>query len=83
MLKKLKEKIKNLDIKYLLIITIFLLLTIILNIGSLVYDTVLLGVILGNEIAIKDLAFTILSLAICIPTFIFMAGLISKKRTSN
>jgi hypothetical protein len=83
MLKKLKEKIKNLDIKYLLIITIFLLLTIILNIGSLVYDTVLLGVILGNKIAIKDWGFTILSLVICIPAFIFMIGLISKKRTAN
>lgn len=80
MLKKLKEKVGTLSIRYLFVIALLLGLAIVVDAIVFIYDIILLGVFLGNEISVGEVGFTLLSLIISLFVFIFLLKLISRKK---
>jgi hypothetical protein len=80
MFEKFKEKIENLSIQYLFIMALFLGLGIATDVIILIYDTLLLGIVLGNGIEIKETLLAALSLVICTVFFVWICRRISKKR---
>lgn len=79
MFLKFKEKISTLNRKCLVTVALFLGLCIILEMGIFFYDTVLLELVLGHEIVVRDLGLTLVSLALSVYGLLFLIKIIFRK----
>ncbi len=72
MFKKLEKNLSTLSVRYLFIIALFLGFSIVIDILYLIYDVVLLGLWLGNEIVISEFIFSLIFMLLSVYCIFFL-----------